>query len=120
MNESAFIAYGLPALGGLLALLLVFLAIRAGRRQRLISNLPTSKTTGVFIGLVELKGTAEVEQPLTSYLARQPCVYYDWRVQEHWSRIVTETYTDSQGRSQTRTRPESGERSWDSDRRPPP
>jgi hypothetical protein len=108
MNESPFVAYGIPALGALLALLFVFLAIRAGRRQRLISDLPTSKTTGVFIGLVELKGTAEVEVPIVSYLASESCVYYQWHVDEHWSRTVVETYTDSEGRTQTRTRTESG------------
>jgi hypothetical protein len=108
MDESSLIVYGIPALGGLLALLFVFLAIRAGRRQRLISDLPTSKTTGVFIGLVELKGTAEVERPLISFLAEQTCVYYQWAVDEEWSRTVTETYTDSEGRTQTRTRTESG------------
>jgi hypothetical protein len=70
--------------------------------------LPTSKTTGVFIGLVELKGTAESEQPLVSFLAGQWCVWYSWNVDEHWSRTVTESYTDSQGKRQTRTRHESG------------
>ncbi len=83
-------------------------AFRAGRRRRLVENLPTSKTTGVFIGLVELKGTAESASPLTSYLAEQPCVEYQWSVEEHWSRTVTETYTDSDGKTQTRTRHESG------------
>ena len=76
----------------------------AGRLRRLIDNLPTSKTTGVFIGLVELKGTAETARPLASYLAAQPCVHYRWSVEEHWSRTVTETYTDSEGKTQTRTR----------------
>ncbi len=70
--------------------------------------MPTSKTTGVFIGLVDLKGTAESAHPLTSYLAAQPCVYYQWSVDEQWSRTVTETYTDSEGKTQTRTRQESG------------
>ncbi len=46
-----------PAIGAALAL-----ALRAGRRQRLVDTLPTYKTMGIFIGLVELKGTAEVEQ----------------------------------------------------------
>ena len=55
MDKQLLIFYGMPALGGMLALLFFFLSIRAGRRQRLISDLPTSKTTGVFIGLVELK-----------------------------------------------------------------
>lgn len=107
-NEHLLIIYGIPALGGLLALLFFFLALRAGRRQRLVSDLPTSKTTGVFIGLVELKGSAEVEQPLVSFLAEQRCVYYQWNVSEHWSRTVTETYTDDKGNTQTRTRTESG------------
>ena len=59
---------------------------RALRRRRTIDDCPTSKTQGVFIGLSELKGTAECENPLTSYLAGQKCVYYKWQVDEHWSR----------------------------------
>ena len=51
--------------------------------------MPTSKTLGVFIGLAELKGTAESDKPLTSYLAESPCVLYRWKVEEHWSRTVT-------------------------------
>jgi len=96
------------AIGCVLALVFLYLALRANRKNRLVDNIPTSKTTGVFVGLVELKGTAETDAPLTSYLAEQSCVYYSWDVQEHWSRTVTETYTDSQGKTQTRTRYESG------------
>jgi hypothetical protein len=107
-NQQPLIVVGIPALGLLLALLFLFLSLRAGRRQRLVSDLPTSKTTGVFIGLVELKGTAEAEQPLVSYLAAQTCVHYQWQVDEHWSRTVTETYTDKDGKTQTRTRTEDG------------
>jgi hypothetical protein len=98
----------LPLGGLMLALLTLVGAFRSGRRRRLIENLPTSKTTGVFIGLVELKGTAESERPLKSFLAEQPCVSYTWSVTEEWSRTVTETYTDSNGKTQTRTRHESG------------
>lgn len=105
-NDS--VQLGLVALGVLLALVCLGFALRAGRRRRLIDNLPTSKTTGVFMGLVELKGTAEAEQPLVSYLAEVPCVHYAWGVQERWSRTVTETYTDNQGKTRTRTRHESG------------
>ena len=72
-------------------------------RKRLIDDLPTSKTQGVFIGMSELKGTAESETPLTSYLGAVRCVWYDWKVEEHWSRTVT--YTDSKG---VHTRTESG------------
>lgn len=82
--------------------------MRAAARQRLIDGLPTCKTTGVFIGLVEVKGTAESAAPLTSHLAQARCVHYAWSVDEAWSRLVTETTTDSKGRTVTRTRRESG------------
>ena len=95
-------------LGSLAALGCLIGVFWALRHKRLIDDLPTSKTQGVFIGLAELKGTAESETPLTSYLAGAPCVQYAWQVDEHWSRTVTETYTDSKGHSQTRTRTESG------------
>src|ERR1044071_1321467 len=108
MNDTAVWAPCIPWVGGLLALTCLLFALRAGKRKRLIDNLPTSKTTGVYIGVVELKGTAESAKPLLSYLAGQPCVQYQWRVEEHWSRTVTETYTDSDGKSQTRPRHESG------------
>lgn len=98
----------LPVIGALLAMAGLIAAFRAGRRRRLIENLPTSKTSGVFIGLVELKGTAESAGPLTSYLAGQACVHYAWSVQEHWSRTVVTTETDSKGNTRTVTRHESG------------
>ncbi|MEY2410831.1 MAG: hypothetical protein QOF48_3501, partial [Verrucomicrobiota bacterium] len=98
----------IPVLGAGLALLCLMAAYRAGKRGRLIDNLPTSKTTGVFIGLVEIKGTAESSAPLTSHLSETACVHYSWSVEERWSRTVTESYTDSDGKSRTRTRHESG------------
>ncbi|MDR3458956.1 MAG: LemA family protein [Verrucomicrobiae bacterium] len=98
----------LPLFGAFLALGSLIVAFQNGRRRRLIDNLPTSKTTGVFIGFVELKGTAESVEPVESFLAKRACVHYAWSVQEHWSRTVTETYTDDKGNTQTRTRTESG------------
>ena len=98
----------LPLIGALIAVASLIAAFRAGRRRRLIENLPTSKTSGVFIGLVELKGMAESADPLTSFLAAQACVQYAWTVQEHWSRTVTTTETDSKGNTRTVTRHESG------------
>ncbi len=103
-------AYGfLPLLigasGGLGCL---YAGFRSLWRKRLIDDLPTSKTQGAFIGLTELKGTAESDAPLTSFLANSRCVYYSWDVEEHWSRTVHETYTDSKGHTHTRTRTESG------------
>lgn len=98
----------LPLIGALIAVASLIAAFRAGRRRRLIENLPTSKTSGVFIGLVELKGAAESAEPLTSFLAAQTCVQYAWTVQEHWSRTVTTTETDGKGNPRTVTRHESG------------
>ncbi len=97
-----------PWLGLALALLCLFLALRKGAQGRLIDDTPTSKTSGVFIGMVELKGTAEAESPLTGFLSESACVYYCWTVEEHWSRTVVESYTDGQGHSGTRTRTETG------------
>ncbi len=95
--------------GGLvLAAGLIGLGLRAGRRKRLVDNIPTSKTTGVFIGFVEVKGSAEAERPFRSYLAESTCVWYAWEVQERWERTVTESYTDSDGKRRTRTKTKSG------------
>lgn len=78
------------------------------KRHRLLRDMPTSKAQGVFVGFVEMNGTAEAETPPHSYLAHAACVHFAYRVEERWSRVVTETYTDSKGRPQTRTRTESG------------
>ena len=95
---------GLPVVCGLC----LWAGARLLRRLRLLGDTPTSKTQGVFIGFVEVNGTAESAQPFTSFLAEAACVHYAWRVDEHWSRTVTETYTDKDGKTQTRTRHESG------------
>lgn len=100
--------WGAPLVGVLLAALCLWRAYVCAYRARLVDNLPTCKTTGVFIGLVELEGRARSNRPVTSYLAEAHCVHYEWSIDEHWSRTVTETYTDSKGRSRTRTRTESG------------
>jgi hypothetical protein len=86
----------------------LFAGHRANKRRRLLTALPTSSVQGVFIGLVELKGSAETERPFSSWLANQSCVLYSWRVDEHWRRVVQESYTDQNGRRQTRTRVETG------------
>ena len=97
-----------PWIGLVIAVIALVASLRACRRRRLIDNLPTSKTQGVFIGLVELKGTVECEQPLESYLAQIPCVYYSFDIEESWSRLVTETEDDGKGGTRTVTRRESG------------
>ena len=94
--------------GVFLALLCLWALFRCLKRKRLVDDTPTSKTQGVFVGLTEVKGTAECETPLLSYLTESACVQYQWSVAEHWSRWVTESYTDSKGNRRTRTRRESG------------
>ncbi len=98
----------ITALAAGLSLLFLGLSHRANRRRRLVKALPTSQVHGVFIGLSELKGTAETEAPFSTRLSKRPCVLYSWKVSEHWRRTVHENYKDAQGRSQTRTRVESG------------
>lgn len=86
-------------IGALIAVALLWGSLRQRRHARLLHDLPTSKTLGVFIGMVELKGTAESAEPLISYLAASECVYYAWTVEEHWS--TTTTSTDSKGNTTT-------------------
>jgi hypothetical protein len=97
-----------PIIGTLLALAALAFSLRQRRRQRLLADLPTSKVQGVFIGLVELKGTAESEAPLVSYLAARRCVDYEWKIEEHWRRTTTTTTTDSKGRRHTTTHTTTG------------
>jgi hypothetical protein len=89
-------------------MLCLFFAFRLRARQRLLRMLPTVKSQGVFIGFVELKGTADSRRPLTGWLSDQECVHYTWSVEEHWSHTYTETYKDSDGKTRTRTVHESG------------
>lgn len=91
-----------PIIGGLVSLLCLWFSLRQRRRHRLLHDLPTSKVHGVFIGLVELNGSAESEAPLTSHLAEAPCVHYTWSAEEHWRRTRIEHYTDSKGNRRTR------------------
>ena len=83
-------------------------ALRMLYRKRLIDDTPTLKTIGVFIGQAELKGTAESNHPLESHLTGTRCVQYRWSIHEKWSKQVTETYTDSDGKTRTRTKTRSG------------
>ena len=86
----------------------LFGSYRSQKRRRLLEALPTSATQGVFIGLVELKGTAESSSPLTTYLAEVAAVHFRWSVSEQWERWETETYTDSNGKRRTRRVRKSG------------
>lgn len=97
MNSQAspFILIG----AGIIALVCLVVAFHFYRRRRLVDDTPTSKTQGVFIGLSELKGTAESETPLESYLASARCVWYSYKVEEHWQRMSV----DAKGRPTTQS-----------------
>lgn len=101
--------WGSAALGAL-SLLVLRLSLNGVKRRRFVDDTPTSKTTGVFIGMVELVGHTVCDEPLISTLAETACVHYQWSISEEWEKQVRETYTDSEGKTRTRTRTESG---WD-------
>jgi len=100
--------YWIAGIGASLSLLLTWLSLHLRRKERLLHDLPTSKVSGVFIGLTELKGNAECSRPLSAPLSEQEVVHYSFVVEERWTRLVVETYTDKDGKTQTRTRTEIG------------
>ncbi|MCC5850653.1 MAG: LemA family protein [Verrucomicrobia bacterium] len=104
-------------LGFFVALMILCFGFYKRRKKHLIDDLPTSKVDGVFIGLVELKGTAEAERPLTSYLKACRCVQYEWKVEEHWRKTETVYYRDKDGKRRSRTRTRSGWRTVGQDAR---
>jgi hypothetical protein len=71
------------------------LSARYEGRHRLIADLPTSNTSGAFVGLVEINGRAECISPLRSHVIETVCVWYRWSVSKSWSRQETQTTTDS-------------------------
>lgn len=91
---------------------LVFLCVRAGlwrlRRRRLLSDLPTTPAASVFIGLVEVEGTAESPQPLISMMVDKPCVLFHTIAEEHYTRTRVVTETDADGNTTTRTETDTG------------
>ena len=92
---------------GVISLGPLALSLRAVRRRRIISDNPTSKTAGVFIGFVELAGIAQTSAPLICPLSNTACVYYSWSVEEAWQRVTIEKYTEN-GKEKTREKVETG------------
>jgi hypothetical protein len=99
-------------LGGAVLVGLAVLCLRAGlwrlRRRRLLSDLPTTPAASVFIGLVEVEGTAESPAPLTSMMVAKPCVLFHTIAEEHYTRTRVVTETDSDGNTRTRTETDTG------------
>ena len=78
------------------------------KKIRIIEDLPTSSIKGVFIGLVEIKGTAETENEVRSKFTSKPCVSYAWGISEHWEYEVTTENTDKDGNTTSSTTTKSG------------
>jgi hypothetical protein len=57
---------------------------------------------GAFKQEAAVQGTVKCDRPLTAELSKEPCVYYDMRVEERYEETYWEK--DAQGNSQSRTR----------------
>jgi hypothetical protein len=86
--------------GRVFSLIFLALGLLSLLHKRIIDDTPTLKTMGVFIGQVELKGTAESENPLTSYITGTKCVQYSWKVEEQ-NEIMQWIIVSSGGESST-------------------
>lgn len=87
----------------------VFLrAFYYAQRRRLFLSLPTVKTTGVYMGLVEVKGVARKTDVLKSRWTQRDCVYYAWKVEEEWREVRTKQVRDANGGSTTRVEEKTG------------
>lgn len=100
--------YGLGLILGFLAYVCVRTGLWLMRRRRLLDDLPTTPAASVFIGLVEVNGTAESPEPLTSPMVKKPCVLYQTICEEHYTRTRIVTSTDADGNTTTSTQVDSG------------
>lgn len=78
--------------------ILLFYCHQYNIASRLLRALPTSKVQGVFMGMVEVKGTAESAAPLQSFLAEKKCVHYTYCIKEKWRKV-----TNTNGKIRTTT-----------------
>ncbi|MBQ2790868.1 MAG: LemA family protein [Thermoguttaceae bacterium] len=86
------------------AALFLWDAFGRARTRRLIVFTPTSKAKGVFIGLVELSGTAACERGagMDAPMSGRSCVYVKTKIEER--RVETYTTKNSKGERVTKTR----------------
>ncbi len=64
------------------------------RKHVIINDTPVSKVKGVFIGRVALEGMSRCKKFIYGYLSDTPCVWTEYRVQEHYRRVTYEKDTD--------------------------
>ncbi len=68
---------------GLFALLMLYGGYERLKKKRLVENVPTSKISGITLGLNEIKGTAVGDPPLKAPLTGEDAVFYMYRIQEY-------------------------------------
>ncbi len=95
-------------IGLIIVLILMLIYQQLLKKIRIIEDLPTSSIKGVFIGLVEIKGTAETQNVLLTRFTSTPCVSYAWGISEYWEHEVTENSTDKDGNTRSSTHKKSG------------
>jgi len=78
-----------------LSVFLIWICYRSVKRKRLIENVPTTPVAGIVMGLNEVTGTVQCEQPLKGHLSELPCAWYSYRIEEFYQR--TSTTTDDEG-----------------------
>ena len=83
-------------------------ALRARARRRLLEDLPATPAGFVFVGWVEVEGTAACDEPLAAPLSGTPCALFRLAVSERYRRVRVETTVDAKGRARTQTRVEEG------------
>lgn len=70
-NAPALSAALISVISGCIGIACSYASMRAARVRRSLLDTPTSKAQGVFIGDVEVKGTAELQKPLRSLSDRE-------------------------------------------------
>ena len=85
MDDSSFRVL-MAAMVAAVAVVLLVQALRDQQHRRRITDLPTSRAKGVFVGLNEVAGTARASIPLLSRFSRTPCVWYVWREEQETRR----------------------------------
>ncbi|MCE0758926.1 LemA family protein [Marinobacter sp. G11] len=89
-KQPARLEYSIPVMvltagAGLLALFLMYLAIKGVKLKRLIEAVPTSSAAGLSFGLSELKGQIRADEQyplLTDPLKNENCVAFYYKVEE--------------------------------------
>lgn len=78
-NDPIYLTY----IGFVAGLVLFYYGFRIRQRFKIIEGTPTSKIRSVAVGLVELRGRAEIEgQSLVSPFSQLECVFYSYHVQQ--------------------------------------